>query len=63
MILEEVAWKVFNLAKLLVALKIEPNQHLGEMFKTHGDLKTMMKASAEEVLQNEVPGIPAKPLL
>lgn len=56
-LLEDLAWKVYNLAKLLVALQIKPNKHLGEMFKSHGDLKTMMKASAEEVLTNEVPGI------
>ncbi|MGE0201438.1 MAG: hypothetical protein AB7P76_10775 [Candidatus Melainabacteria bacterium] len=53
-ILEEVSWKIFNLAKLLVGSKYAPNPSAPIPITQDVDLKVMMKHSAKELLDVEL---------
>jgi hypothetical protein len=50
-ILEAVAWKIFNLAKLLVAFLTVPNPELASVLKNSRDLQLMMKQSVGNLLE------------
>lgn len=53
-ILEEVAWKLFNLAKMLMALRSDTTGIFPEILSSDKDLKTMMRQSTEEILKQEL---------
>ncbi len=53
--IENMGWKIFNLAKLLVGHQLIPNPILTHQFKERGDLKIMMKHSVRELLKTENP--------
>ena len=60
-IIEQVSWKIFNLAKMLVAIQNVPAPVFKNVLKNHEDLKTMMKHSAEELLRRHIAGEPDDP--
>lgn len=55
-ILEVMAWKLFNLSKLLVGFLYIPNPALQNILTTQKDLQLMMKQSADVLLQEELTG-------
>lgn len=55
--LETIAWKIFNLSKLLVGFLYVPNPDLPTGLKTEKDLQLMMKQSAEALFREQVNGI------
>ncbi len=55
-LLETLAWKLFNLAKLLVGFMNVPNPAFQNLLKTPKDLQLMMKQSADSLLQEELTG-------
>jgi hypothetical protein len=57
-ILESMAWKLFNLSKLLVAFLSIPNPQMDNMLTSTKDLQVMMKQSADVLLQEELTGQP-----
>lgn len=61
-VLEQVSWKIFNLAKVLVAVQNMPAPVFKNVLKNHTDLKTMMKHSAEELLRKHLAGEPEDPI-
>lgn len=52
--IEQMAWKIFNLSKLLVGLKHIPNPAFKGILKQDRDLKIMMKHSTEELIRKEL---------
>jgi hypothetical protein len=50
-LLEMVAWKIFNLAKLLVGFLYIPNPELNTVMKNTRDLQLMMKQTANTLLE------------
>lgn len=50
------SWKIFNLAKLLVGLKLAPNPAFNGLLSQDKDLKLMMKHSTDELLRKELGG-------
>jgi hypothetical protein len=54
-ILENIAWKVFNLSKLLVGFLYVPNPSMRNLLKNQKDLQLMMKQSAD-ILLDEMEG-------
>ena len=61
LVIEEVSWKIFNLAKLLVAVQNRPAPVFRHVIKTHGDLKFLMKHSADDLLRKHQSGEPDGP--
>ncbi|HEY9687794.1 MAG TPA: hypothetical protein V6C52_12540 [Coleofasciculaceae cyanobacterium] len=55
-ILEVMAWKLFNLSKLLVGFLEIPNPALQSLLTNSKDLQLMMKQSADVLLQEELTG-------
>lgn len=55
-ILETLAWKLFNLAKLLVGFLYIPNPAMNNLLNNQKDLQLMMKQSADVLLQEELGG-------
>jgi len=55
-LLEVMAWKLFNLSKLLVGFLHIPNPALQSVLGTSKDLQLMMKQSADVLLQEELTG-------
>ncbi len=53
---ERLAWKLFNLAKLLVGLLHRPNPQLASGFNSEKDLQLIMKQTADNLLQEELGG-------
>jgi hypothetical protein len=60
--LETLAWKIFNLAKLLVGFLYIPNPEMAAGFKTEKELQLMMKQSAEALFREQVNGVKGIPL-
>jgi hypothetical protein len=55
-ILEVLAWKLFNLAKLLVAFLHMPNDQLANVLSNPKDLQLMMRQSADVLVKQEITG-------
>lgn len=55
-ILETMAWKLFNLAKMLVGFMHLPNPALNNVLSTPKDMQLMMRQSADTMLQEELTG-------
>lgn len=53
-LLEKLAWKLFNLSKLLVGFLHLPNPAMQNMLSTQKDIQLMMKQSADVLLQEEL---------
>lgn len=53
-VIEQMAWKIFNLSKLLVGLKHIPNPAFKGILKHDRDLKIMMKHSTEELIRKDL---------
>jgi hypothetical protein len=60
--LETLAWKLFNLAKLLVGFLYIPNPDMPAGLNTEKDLQLMMKSSAEALFREQVNGIKSIPM-
>jgi hypothetical protein len=60
--LETLAWKLFNLSKLLVGFMYIPNPDLPVGFNTDKDLQMVMKQSADALYREQVLGIKGMPL-
>lgn len=48
---ENISWKIFNLAKLLVALQLDPVPMFHDLLKQDKDLKIMMKHGTDELIR------------
>jgi hypothetical protein len=59
-LLEKLAWKLFNLAKILVSLLYIPSPKLGMSIQTEKEIQTLMKQSSEALYREQVEGISAK---
>lgn len=55
-VLESMAWKLFNLAKLLTGFTYIPNPGMQNVFNGSKDVQLMMKQSAEVILEDEISG-------
>ena len=55
-IMEQMAWKLFNLSKLLVAFLYIPNPALANILNTQKDLQLMMKQSADVLMDEHLSG-------
>jgi len=55
--LETLAWKLFNLAKLLVGFLNIPDPNVQSHLHSHKDLQMMMKQSADTMLREELSGV------
>jgi|GEM_PF-1741281 len=60
--LEMLAWKLFNLSKLLVGFFYIPNPDLPKGLESEKDLQMMMKQSAEAIYREQVTGTKGIPL-
>ncbi len=58
-VMEALAWKLFNLSKLLVGFLYIPNPAMKSMLNSPKDLQLMMKQSSDMLLQEELGGGPA----
>ncbi len=56
-ILETLAWKLFNLAKLLVGFMHMPNPNMPKGISTPKELQMLMKQSADTLIREETTGI------
>ncbi len=55
-LLENIAWKIFNLAKLLVGFLHVPNPSMQNLLSNQKDLQLMMKQSADILLDEMMEG-------
>jgi hypothetical protein len=55
-LMENLAWKLFNLAKLLVGFLYIPNPNMQNLLNSSKDLQLMMKQSADVLLEEELTG-------
>ncbi len=55
-ILERMAWKLFNLSKLLVGFLYIPNPGMENILNSSKDLQLLMKQSADVLLEEEITG-------
>ena len=60
-IIEEISWKIFNLAKLLVAVQNMPAPAFRHILQSRNDLKFLMKHSAAEMVRKLLAGEPDEP--
>lgn len=60
--LETLAWKLFNLAKLLVGFYYIPNPDLPKGLETEKDLQMMMKQSADALYREQITGVRGLPM-
>jgi hypothetical protein len=60
--LETLAWKLFNLAKLLVGFFYIPNPDLPKGLETEKDLQMMMKQSTDILYREQISGVKGIPL-
>lgn len=55
-LMEALAWKLFNLAKLLVTFQYVPNPSLQNILGTSKDLQLMMKQSVDMLVEEQLSG-------
>jgi hypothetical protein len=60
--LETLAWKLFNLSKLLVGFYYIPNPDLPKGLETEKDLQLMMKQSADALYREQITGVRGLPM-
>lgn len=57
-ILESLAWKLFNLAKILVSFLYIPSPEKGLNLKTEKEVQVLMKQASDAIYKEQVEGIP-----
>ncbi|MEB3287809.1 MAG: hypothetical protein VKJ04_09925 [Vampirovibrionales bacterium] len=55
-LLETIAWRIFNLSKLLVGLQLDPVPTFQDVLKQDKDLKMMMRHSTDELIRQAIAG-------
>lgn len=55
--LENLAWKIFNLAKIMVGMMYIPNPEIPKGLSSEKELQLMMKQAADTIFREQVQGI------